>query len=62
MVPDVYFAIAQLLTTVLGKTDRKRLREIGATFSAQQLADMRTSSEGPKQQLTSKTEQMLQQL
>jgi aryl carrier-like protein len=62
MVPDVYFAIAQLPTTVSGKTDRKRLREIGATFSAQQLADMRTSSEGPKRQPTSKTEQMLQQL
>jgi hypothetical protein len=62
MVPDVYFAIAQLPTTVLGKTDCKRLREIGALFLAQQLADKRTSSEGLKRQPSTETEQTLQRL
>jgi amino acid adenylation domain-containing protein len=48
MVPAVYIAVAQLPMTVSGKTDRKRLREIGALFSAQQLAEPRTASEGAK--------------
>jgi amino acid adenylation domain-containing protein len=43
MIPDVYFVLSQLPITVSGKTDRKRLREIGASFSAQQLAEMRAS-------------------
>ncbi len=43
MVPDVYFAVEHLPMTVSGKTDRRRLREIGASFSAQQLAEIRTA-------------------
>jgi acyl-coenzyme A synthetase/AMP-(fatty) acid ligase len=50
MIPDIYFALPQLPMTVSGKTDRKRLREIGASFSAQQLAELQTSSRGPKRQ------------
>ncbi len=34
MQPDVYFAIPKLPMTISGKTNRKRLREIGASFSA----------------------------
>jgi acyl-CoA synthetase (AMP-forming)/AMP-acid ligase II len=34
MLPDVYFVLPQLPMTASGKTDRKRLREIGASFSA----------------------------
>jgi amino acid adenylation domain-containing protein len=34
MILDVYFALSQLPITVSGKTDRKRLREIRASFSA----------------------------
>jgi amino acid adenylation domain-containing protein len=62
MMPDVYFAIAQLPMTVSGKTDRKRLREIGASFSAQQLAEMRTASEGPKRVPSTEAEKMMQRL
>ncbi|KAF2463979.1 acetyl-CoA synthetase-like protein, partial [Lindgomyces ingoldianus] len=62
MIPDVYFALAQFPMTVSGKTDRKRLREIGASFSAQQLAEMRTSSQGPKRQPSTEAEQTMQQL
>ncbi|KAF2471493.1 acetyl-CoA synthetase-like protein [Lindgomyces ingoldianus] len=62
MIPDVYFAVTQLPMTVSGKTDRKRLREIGASFSAQQLAEMQTLSQGPKRLPSTQTEQTIQQL
>ncbi|KAK1914246.1 hypothetical protein P3342_007492 [Pyrenophora teres f. teres] len=62
MVPDVYFVVTQLPITVSGKTDRKRLREIGASFSAQQLAEIRTSGQGLKRQPSTENEKALQQL
>ncbi|CAA9959381.1 Nonribosomal peptide synthetase 3 [Pyrenophora teres f. maculata] len=62
MVPTVFFALLQFPTTTSGKTDRKRLREIGASFTAQQLAEMRTSSQGPKRQPSTEAEQTMQQL
>jgi acyl-CoA synthetase (AMP-forming)/AMP-acid ligase II len=34
MIPDVYFALSQLPITVSSKMDRKRLREIRASFSS----------------------------
>ncbi|KAG9375538.1 hypothetical protein A1F94_013888 [Pyrenophora tritici-repentis] len=58
----VYFSVAQLPMTTSGKTDRKRLREIGATFSAQQLAELRTRSQGPKRQPSTDKEKAMQQL
>ncbi|KAG9375543.1 hypothetical protein A1F94_013893 [Pyrenophora tritici-repentis] len=62
MVPGVYFSVAQLPMTTSCKTDRKRLREIGATFSAQQLAELRTRSQGPKRQPSTDKEKAMQQL
>jgi aryl carrier-like protein len=62
MVPSVLVPLAELPTTASRKTDRKRLREMGASFSAQQLGKMRTSSEGPKRQPSTETEQTLQRL
>ncbi|KAF5844163.1 hypothetical protein GGP41_002268 [Bipolaris sorokiniana] len=62
MVPAVYFAVHQLPMTTSGKVDRGRLREIGASFTAQELADLRTHSQGPKRQPTTDKERMLQQL
>ncbi|XP_014550476.1 hypothetical protein COCVIDRAFT_31812, partial [Bipolaris victoriae FI3] len=64
MVPQVYFAIDELPTTTSGKTDRRRLREIGALFSAQQLAELRTASEGggAKQAPSTEAERTMQQL
>ncbi|KAL7773083.1 hypothetical protein CFE70_003047 [Pyrenophora teres f. teres 0-1] len=62
MVPTVFFALLQFPTTTSGKTDRKRLREMGASFTAQQLAEMRTSSQGPKRQPSTEAERTMQQL
>jgi amino acid adenylation domain-containing protein len=64
MVPQVYFAIDELPTTTSGKMDRRRLREIGALFSAQQLAELRTASEGggAKQAPSTEAERTIQQL
>ncbi len=62
MLPDVYFLLPRLPMTVSGKKDRKRLREIGASFSAQQLAEMRALSQGPKRLPSTKAEKSIQQL
>jgi amino acid adenylation domain-containing protein/non-ribosomal peptide synthase protein (TIGR01720 family) len=62
MVPTVYFAVAELPTTTSGKTDRRQLREIGASFSAQQLAELRTASEGAKRAPSTEAERTMQQL
>ena len=43
MVPTVFFSMRELPMTATGKTDRKRLREIGGSFSVQQLAEMQTA-------------------
>jgi amino acid adenylation domain-containing protein len=62
MVPAVFFALSRIPITTSGKTDRKRLREISASFSSQQLAEMRTSSEGPKRAPSTDAERAFQQL
>jgi amino acid adenylation domain-containing protein len=62
MVPTVFFALVQFPVTTSGKTDRKRLQEVGASFTAKQLAEMRTSCEGPKRQPSTEAERTMQQL
>ncbi|KAE8823734.1 hypothetical protein PTNB85_09859 [Pyrenophora teres f. teres] len=62
MVPTIFFAIQTFPTLPSGKTDRKRLQEIGASFTAQQIANMQTSSQGPKRQPSTEAEQTMQQL
>ncbi|KAK1912796.1 hypothetical protein P3342_004732 [Pyrenophora teres f. teres] len=62
MVPTVFFSLLHFPTTTSGKTDRKQLQEIGASFTAQQLAEMRTSSQGPKRQPSTEAERKMQQL
>ncbi|EFQ85269.1 hypothetical protein PTT_19820, partial [Pyrenophora teres f. teres 0-1] len=62
MVPTVFFTLLHFPMTTSGKTDRKRLREMGASFTAQQLAEMRTSSQGPKRQPSTDAEQTMQRL
>ena len=62
MVPDIYFAVSQIQMTASGKIDRKWLREVSASFSAQQLADIRASTQGPKRLPSTEAETMLQQL
>ena len=62
MVPTLFVPLAQLPTTSSQKVDRKLLREMGASLTVQQLAEMQTSREGPKRQPTMEIERMLQQL
>ncbi|KAE8822122.1 hypothetical protein PTNB85_10511 [Pyrenophora teres f. teres] len=62
MVPNLFVPLTRLPTTASGKTNRKRLREIGASFTAQQLAKMRTSSQGPKRESSTEAERTMQQL
>ncbi|KAF4509152.1 hypothetical protein G6O67_005445 [Ophiocordyceps sinensis] len=47
--------------TATGKVDRKRLREIGALFSVESLAEMRTAGQGPKRQPTTAAEMLLRE-
>ncbi|EXM12251.1 hypothetical protein FOTG_19248, partial [Fusarium oxysporum f. sp. vasinfectum 25433] len=44
------------------KIDRKRLRGIGESLSAQQLVELRTQSQGPKRQPSTEVEKTLQKL
>ncbi|KAI8716954.1 Nonribosomal peptide synthetase 30 [Fusarium sp. LHS14.1] len=51
MVPSVFFSVRELpKATSSGKLDRKKIREMGSSFSVKQLADLRTSAQGPKRQ------------
>ncbi|KAL1799672.1 hypothetical protein ACET3X_000014 [Alternaria dauci] len=59
MVPEMYFAIAELPLTTSAKVDRQRLRRIGSSFSAQQLAQLRTHGDGPKRQPETEREKTL---
>ncbi|EFQ95090.1 hypothetical protein PTT_07004 [Pyrenophora teres f. teres 0-1] len=62
MVPTVFFALTQFPVPTSGNTDRKRLREIGASFTAQHLAEMRTSRQGYKRQPSTEVERIIQRL
>ncbi|KAH9205017.1 condensation domain-containing protein [Leptodontidium sp. 2 PMI_412] len=62
MVPAVFFAVAQLPTTTSGKTDRRRLRELGSTFSTRQLAELRSGEQRDKRSPSTPAERMLQEI
>ena len=62
MVPTVFFSMRELPMTATGKTDRKRLREIGGSFSVQKLAEMRTAGRGTKRQPTTQIERQMQRI
>ncbi|CAE7022247.1 PP-binding domain containing protein [Pyrenophora teres f. teres] len=59
---EIFLKILHFPTTISDKTGRKRLREIGASFTAQQLAEMRTTREGHKRQPSTGVERIMQQL
>ncbi|EQL01471.1 non-ribosomal peptide synthetase [Ophiocordyceps sinensis CO18] len=61
LVPTVVFSMPLPMTTT-GKINRKHLRQVGASFSVEQLAEMRTAGLGPKRQPTSETELCLQKI
>lgn len=62
MVPSVVLAIGELPQTATGKLDRKRLRVVGASLSAERLAEMRSAREGPKRQPYSQVLQCIQKI
>ncbi|KAK2591375.1 hypothetical protein QQS21_010935 [Conoideocrella luteorostrata] len=62
MVPKVVIAMRKLPMTATGKLDRRRLREIGGSFSVQQLAERQTERQGPKRQPRTKAERQMQQV
>ncbi|PNY23799.1 Adenylation-domain containing protein [Tolypocladium capitatum] len=62
MVPTVFFSMRDLPITASGKVDRKRLREIGGSFSVQQLTEAQTAKRGPRRQSMSRMERQMQKL
>ncbi|KAL7780677.1 hypothetical protein CFE70_010702 [Pyrenophora teres f. teres 0-1] len=62
MIPTIFITLEVFPMTTSGKTDRKVLREIGASFTPQQLANVRTSRQGQKRQPTTPAEREMQQL
>lgn len=62
MIPRVCFILPHLPMTSTDKVNRKRLREIGASYSAQQLADLRSQALGGKRMPSTEVEEKMQQL
>lgn len=63
-IPEVYFVLDDFPVTTSAKVDRVALRELGGSFAAQQLAQLRTSmhGNGPKRGPASDKEKTMQQL
>lgn len=62
-VPTVFFWVAKFPMTPTGKLNRKRLREIGTSFSVKQLAEARAAGQsGLKRQPSSEIEQSVREI
>lgn len=59
MLPTLYFWMGEIPQTPSGKTDRKRLREIGAGLSTQQIAELQNGAQAEKREPTTPNEQLL---
>lgn len=62
MVPSVYFRISTMPQTPSGKTDRKQLRQIGASISRDQMVALRGETNKEKRQPETVFERRLQEL
>lgn len=62
MVPSLLVPIPEMPLTASRKTDRRRLREMGADLTLDELADLRALSEGEKRQPQTEAERRLQSL
>lgn len=62
MVPMIYFSISLIPRTVNGKTDRKKLRQIGSEFSRQELTEQISTSNETKLEPRTLVESCLQRL
>lgn len=62
MMPSIYFRLPSMPLNNSGKTDRRRLREIGSSFSVEQLAAMRVDSNGERQMPTTHIDRALQSI
>lgn len=60
MVPTVLFSLNNMPKNASGKTDRQKLRQIGACFTNKQLAEMQTARSEPKQSPRSQKERQIQ--
>jgi non-ribosomal peptide synthase protein (TIGR01720 family) len=60
MVPTIFFSIMRLPSTPTGKIDHRRLRDLGTSFSAEELANEQAAIRGPKRQPGSDIERVLQ--
>ena len=61
MIPSAYIPLTSLPVTATGKTDRRRLREIGGSLSLEQLAEL-NPSRGERRQPNTLSERTLQSL
>ncbi|KAL6787540.1 hypothetical protein J3E68DRAFT_445398 [Trichoderma sp. SZMC 28012] len=62
MVPTVLFTLNNMPKNASGKTDRQKLRQIGASFTNKQLAEMQTARDEPKQPARSQKERQIQEI
>lgn len=62
MLPSAYIALDSIPVTVTGKTNRRRLREIGESMTLEQLMDLQAAGGGLRTPPQTDMEQRLQQL
>lgn len=62
MIPTVFFTMNQLPMTATGKANRRSLREIGASLSAEEVAEMQTNTQSPKRLPTTEIEHLMRKI